>query len=170
MSDSTDNSAGPDAQAARIERIERTATGELLVHLVGRDEPIGDARIARCFPWTVPESFISVCDAEGRELALLASLDELDGASRAVAREEMQGKVFNPKILRVVEFKHEFGLTTITAETDRGEVCFLIRNRDDVRVLSPVRALFRDVDGNTYELPDLTALDAASQRHLRVYF
>jgi len=170
VSDSADNSAGPDAADARIERIERTATGELLVHLAGRDEPVPDARIARCFPWTVPESFISVCDADGRELALLTSLDELDPDSRAVARQEMQGKVFNPKILRVVEFKHEFGLTTITAETDRGEVCFLIRSRDDVRVLSPVRALFRDVDGNTYELPDLTALDAASQRHLRVYF
>jgi hypothetical protein len=33
-----------------------------------------------------------------------------------------------------------------------------------------VRALFRDVDGNTYEVPDITALDAASQRYLQQYF
>ena len=117
-----------------------------------------------------PECYISVCDKDGKELALLEDLDELDADSRAVVVDEMQRTVFNPKILRIVEFKHEFGLTTITAETNRGEVNFQIRNRDDVRVLSPTRALFRDIDGNTYELPDLSALDAPSQRHLRVYF
>ena len=170
MSGHADSIDTPEASPGSVERIERTATGELLVYLAGRDQPVRRARIARCFPWSVPERYISVCDEHGNELALLDGLDELDPDSRAVALDEMQRMVFNPKILRVLEFKHEFGLTTITAETDRGQVSFQIRSRDDVRILSPTRALFRDVDGNTYELPDLTALDASSRRDLRVYF
>ena len=57
-----------------------------------------------------------------------------------------------------------------TVETDRCTVILQIRGRDDVRFLSATRALFRDVDGNTYELPDYTELDAASMRHIRRYF
>jgi hypothetical protein len=83
---------------------------------------------------------------------------------------ELSDKVFNPKILKIVDYKDEFGVTSITAVTDRGEVTFQIRSRDDVRVLSPIRALFRDVDGNTYELADVTALDSAAQRNLQRYF
>ena len=61
-------------------------------------------------------------------------------------------------------------MTEITAETDRGKVTFQIRSRDDVRMLSGTRALFKDVDGNTYEIPDLTALDRTSQHYLSQYF
>jgi hypothetical protein len=49
-------------------------------------------------------------------------------------------------------------------------VTFQVRSRDDVRVLSSTRALFRDADGNTYELADLNALDAAGQKWMQNYF
>jgi hypothetical protein len=154
----------------RVVRVERNPKGELVVHFDGRDEPIVGAKIARCFPWSVPQAYISICDAEGKEVCLLGSLDELDDDSRAVAEAELRERVFNPAIRRITDFKHEFGITSITAETDRGEVSFQVRSRDDIRPLSPTRALFRDVDGNVYELPDLSALDRASQRHLQAYF
>jgi len=150
--------------------IERNDAGQLVVKLAGRDEPLVDAKVLRCFPWSVPESFLSIHDPDGKEAAMLESLDCLDRESRTVVEQELSEKVFNPKIKRIVDFKDEFSITSITAETDRGEVTFQIRSRDDVRVLSSTRALFRDVDGNTYELPDLTALDSAAKRHLDRYF
>ena len=61
-------------------------------------------------------------------------------------------------------------MTSITAETDRGRVIFQVRTRDDVRVLSATRLLFRDADGNTYEVADSSALDAASRKFLQDYF
>ena len=101
---------------------------------------------------------------------MIESLDRLDDDSRKVVEQELSEKIFNPKIKGIVDFKDEFSVTSITADTDRGEVTFQIRSRDDVRILSPTRALFRDVDGNTYELPDLMALDGSARRNLDRYF
>ena len=154
----------------RVTRVEHDAAGRLIVHIEGRDKPVVDARVARCFPWSVPDSYVSVLDSDGKEISLLESLGDLDDASRDVVVEELRDKVFNPQIRRVVRHKIEFGVTSITAETDRGEVTFQIRSRDDVRVLSRTRALFRDVDGNTYELADFNALDPASRKHFSHYF
>jgi len=161
---------GGNGQGPRVRKIDRNEAGQLVAAISGRDEPVVDVRIARCFPWSVPDSYLSIQDSDGKEVAMIESLDCLDKASREVAEQELREKVFNPKILRVIDFKDEFSVTSITAQTDRGEVTFQIRSRDDVRILSPVRALFRDVDGNTYELPDLMALDGAGRRYLDRYF
>jgi hypothetical protein len=158
--------AGP----VMVERIERDAAGQLVVHVAGRDEPLVDAKVARCFPWSLPERYVSLLDKEGKEIALFETLDGLDGDSRRIVEEELTDKVFNPVIRRILDHKHEFGVTSIEAETDRGVVTFQVRSRDDVRTLSPTRALFRDADGNVYELPDLTKLDPASRKHLDHYF
>ena len=102
---------------------------------------------------------------------LVVTLHEaLDDATRRIVLEELRDKVFNPKILSISHCKREFDVTRITAQTDRGEVTFQLRTRDDVRVLSEGRALFRDVDGNTYELADLQQLDPSSRKHLSEFF
>ena len=165
--ESQSNSA---ADLPEVLSIERNPAGQIVVKLAGRDEPIVDAKIARCFPWSLPEAYVSIRDGDGKEVALLETLESLDDASRQIIERELADKVFNPKIKRIIDFKHEFGVTSITAETDRGEVTFQIKSRDDVRVLSPTRAFFRDVDGNTYELPDRSKLDSTSKRYLQRYF
>jgi len=48
-------------------------------------------------------------------------------------------------------------------------VTFSIQSREDVRALSASRALFRDPDGNMYELADSEALDPASRKYLDDY-
>ena len=144
--------------------------GRLVVKLTGRDEPVEDARVARCFPWTSPDEYVSIRDAKGNELLLLRSLDEVPPAVREVLTGQLSKAAFTPRIRRVQSVKREFGVTNIAAETDRGETTFQIRSRDDVRMLGPGRALFRDADGVTYELPDFDALDPASRKHLRTFF
>jgi len=167
----TPAAATPDpTNGARIERIERDDAGALVVRLHGQDEPIADAKVARCFPWSVPGRYISVRNSEGKEVALLETLADLDKHSRTVVEQELKDRAFNPKILSVSKNKREFGVTSITVETDRGAATFQIRSRDDVRVLSATRALFRDADGIIYELPDLTQLDPPSQKRLQQYF
>lgn len=163
----------PECEMAKdcpIESVSRNSIGQLIVRVKGREEPYVEVKIARCFPWSLPETHISVRDKEGKEIALLKSLGELDDASKAVVLQELEQKVFAPRILRVVDCKEEFGIASLTVETDRGPVTFQVRSRDDVRVLSPTRALFRDADGNTYELADLNALDAAGRRWMQGYF
>ena len=161
--------AEQDQTETRPVKVSRNDAGQIVIR-VGDGDEVVDGKVARCFPWSVPEMYVSLRDADGKEVVLLKTIDELDADSREIVVEELRDKVFNPKVRRIAEFKHEFGVTTVRAETDRGDVSFQIRSRDDVRVLSPTRALFRDVDGNTYELADLTALDPASQKHLQQYF
>ena len=161
-------SAVPSGGAVR--RVLRDELGQLVVHMDGREEPVVDARVARCFPWSLPDCYVSIRDKDGKEIALLETLAELDPASRQVVQQELEEKVFNPKIRRITSYKNEFGVASITADTDRGEVTFQIRSRDDVRLLSETRALFRDADGNTYELTDLEGLDYASRKWIENYF
>jgi len=168
MSDAANNTnSGGDLTIARIERND---AGKLVVHFDGRDEPLVDARLARYFPWSLPGAYISVRDADNHEVVMLRELDELDDASRELAEAELADKIFNPKILRIVSHKREFGVTTLHAKTDRGRVEFQFHGRDDIRILSPTRALFRDVDGNTLELPDITQLDPLSRKFISRYF
>ena len=178
MSDSTRSNqtdedrpiAGLGPPNVAVDRVARSGEGQLMVHLRGGDAPIVDVRVTRYFPWSMPDMYISIRDSDGRELAMLKTLDELDPASRRIVEDEFRDKAFNPKILRVLKYTREFGTSSMSAETDRGEVIFQFQGRHDVRLLSPTRALFRDADGNTYEVPDITQLDPASQKHLAPFF
>ena len=165
----SDTPASP-ARPEQIEKVQRDQAGRLVIHLKGRSEPLRDVRVARCFPWTLPDQYISVRTSEGKEVLLLESLDDLEVKARERIERELREKVFNPRIQRVLDFSDDFGVVSITAQTDRGEVTFQIRSRDDVRVLGPSRALLRDADGNVYELADMSALDSASRAYLSRYF
>jgi hypothetical protein len=126
--------------------------------------------VARCFPWSLPDSLISVRDKEGNELVLLETLEGLPADTRELIEEELRDKVFAPKIRRILAFQERFDITTITAQTDRGEVTFQLRGQDDVRVLSPTRCVMKDVDGNLYEVANLAEMDKESIKHLRTFF
>ncbi len=165
-----DNPAVGFGDAPLVIRLERGAAGKVMAHLSGADEPATDVKLVRYFPWSMPEGYLSVRTADGKELAMLTDLGVLDEASREIVEFELRDKAFNPKIIRILEYSNEFGITSIKAETDRGEAIFQFRGRHAIRLLSPTRALFRDVDSNTYELPDFNALDVTSQRHLQRYF
>ncbi len=160
---------GEDKQVT-LKRLERNARGELRAHLAGGDGAVEKVKIARCFPWTLRDEYVSVRDGEGKEVVLLKTLDELDAATRKLIEQELAENVFVPQIRRIVKYEDEFGVISIAAETDRGEVKFQMRNRQDVRALTPTRAIFRDVDGNLYEVPDFNALDRGSQKYIEQFF
>ena len=157
------------ATSPEISRIECDSAGKLVVYLADQDDPIPNASIARCFPWSFPQAYISIRDEAGREVTLLESLETLDDASRSVVEAELHHKIFNPRITRVTECRTEFGVTTIEAETDRGPVSLQIASRDEVRYLNAHRLLLQDVDGNTFEIEDLSTLDTESRRRLGAF-
>ena len=159
----------PQRELPEITRIECDSSGKLRVFLADCDDPIENAQIARCFPWSFPQDYISVRDGAGKEVTLLDSLDTLDEASREVILTELRHKIFNPCITSISACDIEFGVTTISAGTDRGDVTFQVASRDDVRYLTATRLLLQDVDANTYEIPDMTSLDTDSRRCLSVF-
>jgi len=175
--ETTDASEAPPAEEnpaeeklARLEGLTRDEKGLLVARISGRKEPVEDVRVARCFPWSLPESLISLRDKDGKELVLLETLEGLSDEARELIEKELRDKVFAPQIRRILSFRERFGITTVKAETDRGEVTFQLRHREDIRALSSTRCILKDVDGNVYEVPDITTLDPASQRQLSTYF
>ena len=153
-----------------LRSLTRNAKGELVAQLAEKDEPVVDVRVARCFPWSLPDSLVSLRDKDGNELLLLETLDGLPKATRELVEQELRDKIFAPRIEKVFSYENRFGIITIKAVTDRGEITFQMRSADEVRTLSPTRFLLKDADGNLYEIADMSKLDPQSRRLLAELF
>jgi hypothetical protein len=120
----------------------------------------------RAFPISDPPHWISLCDAHGRELVCIESLDDLAPATREVLEEELALREFVPVIRRVVRISGETSPSVWEVETDRGATTFTLDNEDDVRRLGGSRVMITDSRRLRYHVPDTRALDHASRRIL----
>ena len=78
--------------------------------------------------------------------------------------EELEKAYFMPKIKKILRIKELYGgMTWFAVETDRGYREFEIQSKTSMRNLGLSRVIFTDVDGNKYEIPDITHLDARSK-------
>ena len=128
--------------------------------------------VCRAFPFTEPDRWLSVRAAGDakREIGLIERLDGFDAATVALLNEQLTLRYFTPKILRIRSAVDKHGFSTIDADTDRGRCKFSFRGGSDaVTRLSETRVLFTDLDGNRYEIPDVTALSRREQKKIDVY-
>ena len=128
------------------------------------EEDVRDVRVRRAFPWSNPHQFISIRNADGKELMLIESVTGLSEAVRHTIEQTLSAGVFIPRITRVDEVDVRFGYQQWKVQTDRGPVEFRIQEREDIRFLPDGRFSLRDADGNVYELPRLSDLDDHSRR------
>jgi len=140
--------------------------GRLCVTLEDDCSYIGVA-VLRVFPLSDPQRYVSVRDAANKEIGLIADIRELDAEGRRLVAAELERRYLVPVVRRVLAIVERFGTVDWTVETDRGLRSFTTRNmRESVVQPAPNRYLIADVDGNRYDVRDLTALDAASQAWL----
>lgn len=126
--------------------------------------------IARTFPLSEPERYLSVRYGSRKEVGILSALNTLDEANRRLVQEELEKRYFVPEIRRVHTMKERFGTVDWDVETDRGNYRFTTRNlRDNLVQPEPGRYLLTDVDGNRYDIPNIARLDAPSQAWLLRY-
>jgi hypothetical protein len=121
------------------------------------------------FPMSNPERWVSLCDAEGREIAWIDDLASLNAEVRQTLEEELQRREFVPVIRRIVDVSADLDPSQWEVETDRGRTSFTLNSEEDVRHLGPTRMLIVDVHGVRYLVPDTLTLDAASRRVLDRY-
>jgi hypothetical protein len=143
-------------------RLERQANGGLMFVPVEGAEPIADCRVARCFPWSIPDRHISIRDKDGNELYLFGSIHDVPEHSRQLVIDELAAQEFIPRILRVHEINDTFEILIWKAETDRGPVEFQVRD-EDIRTLGDNHVVIKDDTGMLYDVPDLNALDETSR-------
>lgn len=136
----------------------------------GDDEPCGPLTVQRAFPLSMADEFLSLKDKDDAEVAVIRRLAELDGDSRAAINDQLQWTYFASTITAVYAIEVKFHVPHWDVETDRGRRIFeLHSSRRDVRVLPGGRALVRDADGNVYEIPAVSRLDATSRAIVEDY-
>lgn len=148
----------------RETRITADSFGRL--HLQCGDQHHENIRPVRSFPLTQPEKHIALLDPEGKQIAMIADLRELDRESRTVLERELEMMYFMPHVLAIRHVKSRHGVTTWMLETDHGERIAYVKDRGDIRTLPDGRIILTDVHGIKYEIGDPARLDERSQAFL----
>ena len=119
----------------------------------------------RLFPVSRIDEYITLLDTDGKEIAVIRKLGDIDTESREVIEYSLNDYYLVPHITRIISITEKNGKIHWTVETDRGYKEFDVRNRNhDVRVYSDGRVRVRDSDDNRYIISDYRKLDAHSKR------
>ncbi len=119
----------------------------------------------RLFPVSRIDEYITLLDTDGKEIAVIRKLSDIDTESREVIEYSLNDYYLVPHITRIISITEKNGKIHWTVETDRGYKEFDVRNRNhDVRVYSDGRVRVRDSDDNRYIISDYRKLDAHSKR------
>ena len=121
----------------------------------------------RLFPYSFPDNYITLVNAEEREEALIPSLEMLDDASREAITLCFAEYYMVPEILEILQIEDKTSFRW-KVRTERGEVKFQIRNRhSDIKERNGI-VILRDSNDNRYRA-DLTRLDEKSLRKVSCY-
>lgn len=144
-------------------RLEKRADGQLWAAVGGTERAV---RVHRCFPWSEPGRFLSLRDVDDEELALIETLDDLEGDSRAVLERAVVEAGFVLEVTRIVEVDEEVEIRTWRVETRQGPRSFQTRLDDWPTDVPGGGILIRDVAGDLYHVRDPDGMDARSRRWL----
>jgi hypothetical protein len=118
------------------------------------------------FPLSYPDKQIVLRGAEGRELGIIEDLATLNPQIRQAIEEQLERRYFLPQVTVIHKMTERFGSAIWDLETDRGRIAISTRQLNEaVRELGPKRFLIVDVEGNRYEIRDVTKLPPDSQAH-----
>ena len=124
----------------------------------------------RLFPVTGSDMYISLLDENGKEKAIIRSLNTLMPDSKKVIEEALGEYYFTPKVTCINGIVDKFGILNLDVMTDKGRVEFAIKNRHyDIKKIYDNRILIRDRNDNRYEIEDYTKLDSRSMKMLYQY-
>ena len=116
-------------------------------------------------PLSHPNAYISLIDDKGEEICMIPSLDDLDEGTCEVIQKELAKRYLSAVIYKIDAMRSEFGVSYWDVQTDRGEREFVVEENPNQFIwLSDTRVLIIDVDGNRFDIPDYTHLDAQSIR------
>ena len=124
----------------------------------------GPVKVTRPFPLTDPTGYVVVSDTSGAFVGLLKGYLELDPDSLALVQEGLEESYFLPRITKIDNIDDQFRVMIWQVQTDRGPRRFEVTSRPrDIRWLSDNHVVIQDVDGNRYEIVNLSELDKGSR-------
>ena len=126
----------------------------------------------RTFPFTDPNSYISIreTDEKAKEIGMIEKLSDFDENTVKIIDEQLNIRYFTPKIIKINDIKDQYGFAYFDVVTDKGAAKFTIRNGGSAVVnLSETRLLISDIEGNRFEISDLSALSAGEIKKLDLF-
>ena len=118
----------------------------------------------RLFPVSRADSFITLLDSAGVEIAVVRDMTDITDESREVIYASLEDYYLVPHITRIISKGEKYGTLRWTVETDRGIKSFDIRNRNqDIRMYPGGKVRVRDSDDNRYTIDDYNKLDQHSK-------
>lgn len=131
------------------------------------DKTYDRVTLFQTFPFTHRDQYVSVRDMEGNEIGMIEELGDFSDEVVAAFRAELERRYFAPVVTRIESMKEEFGYAYWDVETDSGPRRFTVRDMtQNLWLLSTEHVMIVDVDGNRFDIPDYTKLDAASRKYI----
>ena len=166
LAEAVRDDSGVHTRAEPSVRLERRSDGRLwAVSATGASA----VEVARCFPWTAPDRFLSLRDEHGVEQCFIAELGELDPGSRAALRASLARAGFVLEITRILAVEEDFELRSFRVETAQGPRSFQTALDAWPRELETGGLLLQDVYGDLYRLSVPAMLDRKSRDLLRAF-
>ena len=121
----------------------------------------------RLFPVSRADTYITLLDGDGVEVAIIKALTDLEQDSLEVIKYSLDDYYLVPHIQKIFSVSEKNGKIHWIVETERGMKEFDIRNRNhDIRVYPDGRVRVRDSDDNRYIISDYNTLDKHSKHQL----
>jgi len=123
-------------------------------------------RLARAFPRSNPDHYISLMDLEGHEIGIIENPDQLDATSREIVEAELKAIYFIPVIhtIHSVTTKGTGGIWEV--DTDDGPRRFRIIGRDALDGSAAPSIEIHDENGKRYKIEDYWELEAESRERI----
>lgn len=120
----------------------------------------------RCFPFSIPNRFVSLRDGNDEEIGIIADLADLSKEYRRWLEEDLHIRYFTPRVTAIKSIRYRPGGVEWHIDTDRGSKRIMTKSvHDTMSELEPGRYIITDVEGNRYEL-FIAELDDASRAKL----
>jgi len=166
MTGATTNALGRlSATAPPDPRLERRADGQLWLTTAERTCSV---LIARCFPWSARNRYISLRDDERNEVMLVEDPASLDAGSRATLENALVEADFVLEIECIEAIEEEIEIRCWQVATAQGPRRFQTKRDDWPRIVPGGGVLIRDVAGDLYYVRKPAALDSRSRELLEV--
>jgi len=115
-------------------------------------------------PLSSPTRYLSLVESKGSEIALISDLEGIPETSLIALKQEIHRRYLAARVNEVTSVRSEFGVSYWSVNTDRGPRDFVTQSlQENAQWLTDTHLILLDVDGNRFEIPDVSALDRASR-------
>ena len=145
--------------------------GDNFLCLDYKGETYKNIKLHRALPFGSPDDFVSVQDIESKELFLIRSLYELTEEQALLCSKELKKRYFCPSVTAIPALKNKMGYLYFDVRTNAGPKTFALRDvtRSIRRIEDGARIILVDVDGNRYQIDDVSRLSRADFKRLEPY-